>query len=146
MFDSFRIAHALDRVARQLDVQMQSLLNDRDTLRVGPVGAIFLINVRHLQPCSIQTLCTRLGRDNSQMTRLTRSLEEKGLLQKETNEKDRRVTLLRLTPAGEEFVDITQDVISEAVEDLVRPLPEDHKLQLAAILEVLGQSAARVQK
>lgn len=45
-------------------------------------------------------LVTHSGRDKAQITRLIRSLRDKGLLEARTDENDRRSTLLQLTAEG----------------------------------------------
>jgi DNA-binding MarR family transcriptional regulator len=49
-----------------------------------------------------QVLVQSLGRDKGQMARLIRDLEDHGLLTRVTDERDRRVWRLHITPLGEQ--------------------------------------------
>ena len=134
MAESYRIAHELDRVARTIDAQMHKRMPRVDTHRVGPLGGLVLLHLSDLQPCSVQKLCAQVGRDPSQMTRVLRGLESKGFVLRGTNEGDRRISILELSPSGEQFVERIRETLSEIVDGIVEPLSE---LERRLFLELL---------
>ncbi|WP_322496202.1 MarR family transcriptional regulator [Chloroflexus sp.] len=50
-------------------------------------------------------ICNEMLADNSNLTRLVDRLERRGLVQRATDPRDRRVTLVQLTPAGKELIE-----------------------------------------
>ena len=53
-----------------------------------------------------------------------RSLEEKGLVKRNTTTEDRRVTLVSLTPAGQKMVDHVRTVTDAVIDELVQNIGE----------------------
>lgn len=66
-----------------------------------------------------QALVQSLGRDKGQMARLIRDLEEHGLLTRVTDERDRRVWRLHLTPQGEQECAWFLAVEAQVAQDLM---------------------------
>ncbi|MEM9432282.1 MAG: MarR family transcriptional regulator [Pseudomonadota bacterium] len=116
------LAHELDRVMRKIDAQMHKSMPSVDTGRIGPMGVLLLMQLEGLQPCNIQVLATAMGRDNSQLTRLTRDLEAKGVLKREASADDRRATLLSLTDDGHRFLSEAKSVLSAVVGEVATGL------------------------
>ena len=129
-----RLAQELDRVARKIDAHMHKRMPKKDAARVGPMGALLLMQLETSQPCSIQTLATAMGRDNSQLTRLIRDLEKKGVLARKPHETDKRISLLHLTDGGHAFLSAAKDTLTEVVEMVIEPLSTDERQVLVAIL------------
>ena len=134
MSDNQQIAHEIDRVMRKIDAQMHRRMPAVDEGRIGPMGALLLMQLESMEPCSIQAVATAIGRDNSQLTRLIRSLEKKGVLRVERNETDRRSKTLTLTAEGRHFLLHAKKTLAEVVEAIVEPLDATDKRSLLAIL------------
>ena len=134
MSDSQSLARELDRVMRKLDAQMHKTMPKVDHARVGPMGSLLLMQLEAMQPCSIQALATAMGRDNSQLTRLLRDLESKGVLIRKTSEHDARMRLLELTDKGRLFLADAKSVLADAVDGVVEPLDAKEKSTLLALL------------
>ncbi|MEM9309698.1 MAG: MarR family transcriptional regulator [Pseudomonadota bacterium] len=107
---------------RKIDAQMHKSMPAVDKGRIGPMGGLLLMQLESLQPCNIQVLATAMGRDNSQLTRLTRDLEAKGVLKREASAEDRRATLLSLTDEGQRFLSEAKSVLSAVVEEVATGL------------------------
>ncbi len=71
----------------------------------------------------------------------TKSLSEKGLLLKEPDPNDRRHTLLRLTDAGEDYVEAVIDILQAANDLLFRSLNRDNLAVFEAVLQSLVSDA-----
>lgn len=132
-----RLAQELDRVVRKIDAHMHKRMPQKDTARIGPMGALLLMQLEASQPCSIQTLANAMGRDNSQLTRLIRDLEQKGVLARKPHETDKRISLLHLTDGGQEFLSGAKDTLTEVVEMVAEPLGMEERRMLVDILDKL---------
>lgn len=141
--DSYRLARALDRVVRRLNGMMGQVMPTIDTNRVGPLGSMVMLAISDMQSSSIQELCTQFRRDNSQMTRLLRDLEGKGLIQRQISPDDRRVSLVSLTDAGAAFVAISRASMSDVVDELARQLSARERQDLIVLLERLASVQLR---
>lgn len=106
-----------------------------DHARIGPMGGLLLMQLESMQPCSIQALASAMGRDNSQLTRLLRDLEGKGVLIRSSSPIDGRMTLLELTKKGQEFLSSAKSVLARAVDEITAPLEEQERLALIDLLK-----------
>ena len=72
----------------------------------GVTGAQFevLKNIARDRGETAASLCRALHHDTGSMTRMLDRLQEKGLVSRERGTSDRRVVLLRLTPAGQRLI------------------------------------------
>ena len=136
--DSYLLARALDRGVRRLNLRMVRVMPELDTQKIGPLGVMTILALSDLQPCSIQTLCTDLGRDNSQMTRLLNRLGEKHLVERHPDPNDGRASLVELTERGEEMVAEIRNAMAQAIEELG---PRITRAQSATLVEILEQLA-----
>lgn len=134
MSHSYRIAHALDSVVRRVDAQMHRRMRVLDTERLGPLGGLTMLYLEDDQPTSIHALSERMGRDNSQMTRVIRGLETKGIISRRTSKKDRRVALIELTERGEAFLEQIRAVMSETVDEVTATLTNAEREHLHRLL------------
>ncbi|MEM6383353.1 MAG: MarR family transcriptional regulator [Pseudomonadota bacterium] len=134
MVDSERIARELDRVVRKIDAQMHRRMPAVDCGRIGPMGGLLLMQLQAIQPCPIQTLATAMGRDNSQLTRLIRDLESKGLLTREPSPSDGRATILSLTAEGTEFLKAAKSTLASVVDEVVAPLSQEERQTFVSLL------------
>lgn len=89
---------------------------------VGALGSMVLLTLSELEPCSIQTICDHIGRDNSQMTRVLKALRTKGMLEQESDPSDKRVCLVRLSEKGQAHIALIRQTMSEVIDDLIKPL------------------------
>lgn len=134
MADSPKIAHELDRVMRKIDAQMHRRMPAVDVGRVGPMGGLLLMQLESIEPCSIQALASAMGRDNSQLTRLIRNLENKGLMARKPSAKDGRETLVSLTPDGQKFLQSAKRTLSTVVDEVLVDLNSEERTVLLSLL------------
>ena len=83
---------------------------------------------------SLNELTKRVARDKSQMTRMIRSLETKGLVGREVSPDDGRVSLVFLTPKGTEIVGELMQTVAEVIDELLDPISESERLTLKTLL------------
>lgn len=137
MDEDHALAHELDRVMRKLDAKLHRLMPSVDKGRVGPMGVLLLLQLESMQPCNIQALATAMGRDNSQLTRLIRDLEEKGVISRSPQPDDARATLVALTPKGLTFLNEAKTVLASIVRDFSENLSAREVVDLIALLRKL---------
>lgn len=134
------LALLIDRFMRRIHFALQSKAADFDTQKVGPGGGIVLLTMSDLKCTGLQELTKQVARDKSQMTRTIRSLEAKGLVERMPSPTDARVTLVRLTQSGEQFVDMLKEVVSETINDILAPISKSEEQVLRDLLErALGE-------
>lgn len=75
-----------------------------------------------------------------------RSLEQRGLVERKTEEKDRRITLVTLTPAGQEFLKKVWEHSDLAIDDLAREIGEDSILQYIDLTARIMQQLEKSRK
>ena len=92
-------------------------------------------------PKPMSELATKLRCDNSNVTGIVDRLEARGLVERRPGERDRRVKMLTVTPAGEALRDRVRDRLSRPPEPLAS-LPEEDARALRDILRraVEGQA------
>lgn len=84
----------------------------------GVTGAQFEV-LKNLYRNTVETsasLCRALHYDTGSMTRMLDRLEEKGLVRRQRNARDRRVVLLRLTDSGERLMPRLRAAAKRALE------------------------------
>ncbi|MEL6954654.1 MAG: MarR family transcriptional regulator [Pseudomonadota bacterium] len=141
MSENKQIAQQLDQVMRKIDAQMHRRMPSVDTRRIGPIGAIMLMHLEGAEPCSINTLAQAMGRDNSQLTRLVRNLEARGLILRRESPTDGRVTLLSVSEEGHRFLARVVRVLEEVVAEIADPLGPQEKAQLIGLLKAVNAAA-----
>ncbi|WP_412562954.1 MarR family winged helix-turn-helix transcriptional regulator [Thalassobius sp. MITS945101] len=110
---NLQLATTIDRLMRRLHVRIQAKASDFDKENLGPTGSMVLLTLDEIGTAPLHKLTERMQRDKSQMTRMVRQLEQKGLVTRQPSSEDARVTLLALTPSGCEVVLQVQQEVAE---------------------------------
>ncbi|MEL6170123.1 MAG: MarR family transcriptional regulator [Pseudomonadota bacterium] len=134
MNDATLLALETDRLMRRIEAQLARRAPAIDPAKVGPLGGMALLTLAEIEPAPTQALTTRMGRDKSQMTRLIHMLETKGMLTRTPCERDGRVTILALTPAGHALLVEIRKLMSEVMTEILEPLDANDRRRLAGIL------------
>ena len=137
MPDMIQMLYAMDRFLRRLHVVMQERAPAVAPQDFGPLAGRALMTVHALEPLSMQDLAAEMARDKSQMTRQVQVLLAHGLVSRSPRPDDARVTELRLTDAGRDLVGVLRGLIAEVLEDMLRPLSEAQRAQLADLMKTL---------
>ena len=128
------LALLVDRLMRRIHFGLQARAPEFDRKAVGPSGGIVLMTLAEMGCCGLNELTQRVARDKSQMTRTIRSLEEKGLVQRQLSPDDGRVSLVSLTPEGDQVVAELMDTVADVIGDLLSPISHDEKETLKELL------------
>jgi len=102
----FLIARAQHRLQTHLKNQLQA-----EGVRITPVqaGILFLLKQKNGRP--MNEVSQALRTDNSAVTGLADRLEKAGFIERKPSPRDRRISLLHITPEGLEEVDRAKAVI-----------------------------------
>ena len=128
------LALLIDRFMRTIHFGLQQRAPGFDREAVGPGGGIVLMTLADAGKISLHELSSRVARDKSQMTRMIRSLESKGLVIKEISPDDGRVSLVSLTPKGVAIVGELMQTVAEVIGEILQPISEDERRELTALL------------
>ncbi|MEM6467524.1 MAG: MarR family transcriptional regulator [Pseudomonadota bacterium] len=128
------LALMLDQLMRRVHGGLQSRSAEFDTYRVGPLGGIVLMTLAEMGRTRLSELTQRVARDKSQMTRAMHGLEAKGLVTRTASEADARVSLVELTPLGQDVVMGLKQAVVEVIGELLKPISRDEEAQLTELL------------
>lgn len=142
-----RILDAIDGLAVELIGVTARAINEAiDDLDLTIVQWRVLVVVgRGRKPLRVGEIAAQIGASLPSTSRILRRLERRDLISTERDERDRRATLVRLTPAGvaarRKVVQARQRYISSALDDGARPLPGTLPDGLDAIVAALAAHA-----
>lgn len=128
------IALLIDGLMRRIHFGLQAQAPDFDRYQVGQGGGIVLLTLAETGPVGLSDLTRKLARDKSQMTRMIRVLEEKGLITRRPAPGDKRASLVALSLAGQEVVADLKQALSGVVGGLLSPLSPGEQAQLGDLL------------
>ena len=134
MNDPYEVAYLVDRFMRRIAAGLHHKALEIDTERVGPLGGMLLLTLSDIEPAPIHRLVDQMGRDKSQMTRSIKSLEEKGMIERFPSQEDGRVSLLKLTQKGDEFVLQIKVILSIVIDTILEPISEKERRGLIEML------------
>ena len=129
------LALLVDRFMRRIHISLQGKASVFDTENVGPAGGMLLLTLSDMGHPEMHELTERFARDKSQMTRVVRALETKGLVKRQISDRDQRANTISLTSEGHQFVNKLKHVIAETVDDIVEPLNKTEKDQFERLLK-----------
>jgi len=130
------LALLIDRLLRRIHTSLQSRATEFDTENVGPAGGMVLLTIAEMCRPEIHELTARFARDKSQMTRVIRSLEDKGLVARVPSERDARASVVFLTEKGRAFVADLGQALAETIDTILDPISDVDKAKLKSLLQV----------
>lgn len=103
-------------------------------------GYLLLRTLEQIGPASINTLADTLGLDGSTVTRQVASMQESGLVQRETDPNDRRCSIIRPTPEGVEQMTDFRERRRDSVKRLTNGWSASERRTLSKMLARLNES------
>lgn len=121
------------RISRQLDNSLGAIHG------IGLSEYMVLLNLLEAPNHALRRIdiAEALARSASGITRMLMPMEKTGLISKATNERDARVSLVKLTPAGEELCRNASATLEAKAESLLRNLDEDDASVLLKLLRAI---------
>lgn len=89
----------------------------------------------------IQVIGNKVLLASSSITYVIDQLEKKTYVERKVNENDRRITLVSLTPSGQEFMEKSFPQHSEIIQELFGELPQEEIESLSESLKLIGFKA-----
>jgi len=129
-----RVGFLIHRSQRLMNQQLEALFQ-RSGLTVLQFVALQLVLEGHAKVPS--DICKTLGLDTGSGTRLVDQLEEKGLLERRREAKDRRLVTIDLTPEGVERCGKVQAADTEYVDGVLEGYSAEDRQVLVEHLERL---------
>ncbi len=114
---------------------------NRNSTSVAQYGV--LVNLYHMQPCSLTDLSTKLFRTAGNITSLIDRMEADGLVERLDHPEDRRVTLVRLTERGAEILRSLRPHHRVFLSDLMSCCSDD---ELSQLTHLLGRLRRRLEQ
>ncbi|WP_088536788.1 MarR family transcriptional regulator [Geobacter sp. DSM 9736] len=111
--------------------------------QVSLVQGHILFEIRRAGNPSMQQVAEELGMDITTFSRQAKSIEAKGLVERQISPDDRRVSLLRLTTAGEEVMARIDRYMLERIEKIFASMTVFERETVARSLELLNGALAR---
>jgi len=107
-----------------------------------PQGHI-LFEIRRAGAPSMQQVAEELGMDITTFSRQAKSLEGKGLIVRRVSPDDRRVSLLGLTPAGEEVMGRIDSYMADRIERIFSTMSDFERETVVRSLGLLNSALAK---
>lgn len=105
-----------------------------------PGQAICLREVAHNDGVSQSDLAVRLGVKRPTITVMLQKMERSGLVYRETDSADQRITRIHLTDAGNAMHDTLHGILDEVAAQVVGPLSADDQAELERLLGRLNDN------
>lgn len=126
---------ALMTIAGRAQQLLKTRMQDHTLAGLGPLHMHALCLCQQQPGAPQQVLVQALGRDKGQMARLIRDLEDHALLTRSTDERDRRVWRLHLTPQGEAQCAWFTALEAQVAHDLMGHLSPEDSARLNQVLQ-----------
>lgn len=126
---------ALMTISGQAQQLLKARMQDTTPAGLGPLHMHALCLCQQQPGAPQQALVQALGRDKGQMARLIRDLEDHGLLTRSTDERDRRVWRLYLTPEGATRGAWFSALEAQVAQDLMGHLSADDSEVVVRVLQ-----------
>lgn len=127
-----RILRSLRRIIRSVEIHSKKLAAKYDV--TGP-QLICLLTVRDLGPVTATTISKEIYVSPSTVVGILDRLEEKGLIQRQRDKKDRRRVYVSLTDEGTKLADHAPSPLQDRLAEGLNGLPELEQVSIALALE-----------
>lgn len=94
-----------------------------------------LLEIKKIKDCTAKKLIGKLAIDRGYMSRVLKRFENDGLVAKENSEADKRITILRLTPAGKSVLHELEERSDRQAESLISHLSWDEQQILVSSMK-----------
>jgi DNA-binding MarR family transcriptional regulator len=129
-----RILQALRRIIRAVDIHSRKLATQHKI--TGPqLGC--LLAVKENGPITSAKLAQKVYLSPSTIVGIIDRLEEKNLVQRNRNNKDRRLIHICITAAGEQLVAVAPSLLQDTLVSALIELPDEEQISITMALEKL---------
>ena len=128
----------LIRASNAVSQRIHAHLRDHD-LTLSQFGVLEALD--HLGPLAQRDLCRKLLQSGGNMTLVVVNLEKRGLIRRERPAENRRLVVVRLTPAGRRLIRRVFPRHAAIVADDLAVLSAAEQRELSRLLKKLGHGA-----
>ena len=125
----------LIRRAHQIAVAL--FMEECERLDITPVQYALLVAIRENPGVDATRLSALIAFDRSTLGSVLERLEAKKLVLRSASPDDKRIKVLRLTPAGTALLRAAEPAVARSQERLLEPLPQRHRASLLMLLNEL---------
>jgi DNA-binding MarR family transcriptional regulator len=115
-------------------------------LEVTASQGYILLAIPEMERISMNDLSIRMRLANSTMTRMVDQLVQKGMVNRATDNQDRRIVLIQLTEQGRDVKTRLKDTLQDFFSLVLGDLSEDQRGEILHSLETLNQSILKTLK
>ncbi|PYB75278.1 MarR family winged helix-turn-helix transcriptional regulator [Rhizobium wuzhouense] len=126
-------------VARACQLMQQTLTRALAPLDIKPPHLDILINLYRFEGISQQELARKLLVGRSNMSMLLPQMEKRGLLERNADQRDKRVLRLSLTADGRTLTEKAMAIQTELIEQMLSATPIEECTRMAETMERLIQ-------
>jgi len=105
-----------------------------------------MVNIREGLAVTASDICQKISHDTGALTRLIDQLEERGLLERERSEADRRRVEIRLTPAGDKKLEHLIRIVVDFWNDMLADFSKEEADIMTDILSRMTAKLAELPK
>ncbi|MDE2429314.1 MAG: MarR family transcriptional regulator [Burkholderiales bacterium] len=130
--DSIRILQSVRRIAQCVELQSKRLTG---THNVTSPQLVALMAIAQLGPSTLKAIGRAIHLSPSTVVGIVDRLEEKALVRRERDTKDRRNVYVTVTADGQSLLDNAPSALPQGFESALNALPEDDRHTLVVALE-----------
>lgn len=131
------IGYRINKVANNMNTQLNKMLAKYD-IAVEQRATLEIIKFE--KDVKQTTIAQLLGKDKTTISRSLNVLEKKGLIFKDEIQNDKRIKVIKLTPKGEEVLEMTQESMNQFREKLHTSLQTHEILFLFNTLDKIDKA------
>jgi DNA-binding MarR family transcriptional regulator len=128
------ILSAMGRVVRHANRRIEQLLQEHAVDGIVASHGDLLFQLFEKGPLSMNQVAQLIDRDKSTVTALVTKLIHLGYITKQKDPQDARVSLISLSPKGEELQPIFRQISEQILQQIYQPFSEDEKQLLMSLL------------
>jgi DNA-binding MarR family transcriptional regulator len=104
-----------------------------------------LMQLHHKGACGVSGISERFDITNAAASQLVDKLVQAGYLERDEDPSDRRAKVLKLTPSGQSLIERGGQERHRWMDDLTKNLSADEQTKIIEALDILTESAKRVE-
>lgn len=98
-----------------------------------------LLMLRRMQPCKMGDISCETKVSHASLTSMVDRLEEEGAVERVFSKEDRRVVLLKLTKAGEEYLHSVEEAIIASLDMKLQSLTQEKRETIEVAIRYLNE-------
>jgi len=141
MHKAYLTGYLLNRASWSMSRKIRKLLEDRNMteVSVGFIGVLFTLYEKDAR--TITELCETVALEKSTMTGLLDRMEAAGLLKRNPDRDDRRVSRIMLTTRGAKIENNLKEVVEQAYQQLTRGISQENLETARHVMEKIIENA-----